>query len=360
MLTDTERGLVAGILMSEGSFGGDGKQPHVMLRKHVRHESLMRWLVDRFPRSRLYGPYHHADRSYFQWVARGVALVEDVLPVLDELVVARARRPRGRAPAGDARALRALHRAHPRAGAGGVSARSRKRLAVLTERFELPESAAPALDALLELLASDPTAPTTVTDPATAVDAHVADALVALELDAVRGARRIADLGLGRGLSRAGARRPRSPTAQVCARREQLEEVRVPGRAAVGDGPRERRGRRVASRAVEGRGIGACDLVTARALAPLNVLVEYAAPLLADGGSLVAWKGRRDAAEEARRRRRGRGHRPGGRSRCAPSRPWDGAEHLHLHALRSKVGSTPNRYPRRPGMARKRPLRASV
>jgi hypothetical protein len=87
MLTDTQRGLVAGVLMSEGSFGGDGKQPHIMLRKHVRHESLMRWLVERFPRSRLYGPYHHGDRSYYQWVARGPALVEDVLPVLDELVV---------------------------------------------------------------------------------------------------------------------------------------------------------------------------------------------------------------------------------------------------------------------------------
>jgi hypothetical protein len=87
VLTDTERGLVAGILMSEGSFGGDGKQPHVILRKHVRHERLMRWLLARFPRSRLYGPYHHGERSYFQWVARGPALVEDVLPVLVELVV---------------------------------------------------------------------------------------------------------------------------------------------------------------------------------------------------------------------------------------------------------------------------------
>jgi hypothetical protein len=88
MLRDTDRGLVAGILMSDGHFGGDGKQPHVILRKHVRHELLMRWLVTRFPRSRLYGPYHHGDRSYFQWVARGPALVEDVLPVLEELVVA--------------------------------------------------------------------------------------------------------------------------------------------------------------------------------------------------------------------------------------------------------------------------------
>jgi len=73
--------------MCEGSFGGDGKQPHVMLRKHVRHESLMLWLMARFPRSKLYGPYHHADRSYYQWVARGPALVLDILPVLEEFVV---------------------------------------------------------------------------------------------------------------------------------------------------------------------------------------------------------------------------------------------------------------------------------
>ena len=49
-------------------------------------------------------------------------------------------------------------------------------------------------------------------------------------------------------------------------------------------------------------GLGAHDLVTARALAPLPVLVEYAAPLLEPGGALVAWKGRRDAGRGGRRR----------------------------------------------------------
>src|ERR1044072_3284052 len=145
MLTDTERGLVAGILLSEGSFGGDGKQPHVILRKHIRDESLVRWLVARFPRSRLYGPYHHGDRSYFQWVARGPALVEDVLPVLDERGV----------PELDM---------HPAARAGGrVGARPRRRLEALGERFALPAQAFSALDTLLGLLASGPTAPTTIT-----------------------------------------------------------------------------------------------------------------------------------------------------------------------------------------------------
>ena len=82
-LTDFERGVIVGILIGEGSFGGDGKQPQVTLRMHVRHEALFRWLVARFPRSRLYGPYGHGGRSYYQWMARGPALVDDLLPVLD-------------------------------------------------------------------------------------------------------------------------------------------------------------------------------------------------------------------------------------------------------------------------------------
>ena len=82
-LADFDAGVVVGILIGEGSFGGDGKQPQVTLRMHVRHEALFRWLVDRFPRSRLYGPYGHGGRSYYQWMARGAVLVEDVLPLLE-------------------------------------------------------------------------------------------------------------------------------------------------------------------------------------------------------------------------------------------------------------------------------------
>jgi hypothetical protein len=83
-LDDFEAGVVVGILIGEGSFGGDGRQPQITLRMHVRHEALFRWLVERFPRSRLYGPYGHGGRSYFQWMARGPALVEDVLPLLEK------------------------------------------------------------------------------------------------------------------------------------------------------------------------------------------------------------------------------------------------------------------------------------
>lgn len=85
-LSDLDRGIVCGLLLSQGSFGGDGRQPQVTLRMHIRHETLLHWLVDRFPRTRLYGPYHHGDRSYYQWMARGRALVEDVLPILEGVV----------------------------------------------------------------------------------------------------------------------------------------------------------------------------------------------------------------------------------------------------------------------------------
>jgi hypothetical protein len=82
-LSDFDRGLVVGLLIGEGSFGGDGKQPQVVLRMHVRHEAIFRWLKARFPNCRLYGPYNHGGRRYFQWMARGEALVRDLLPILE-------------------------------------------------------------------------------------------------------------------------------------------------------------------------------------------------------------------------------------------------------------------------------------
>jgi hypothetical protein len=85
-LTELERGILVGVLIGEGSFGGDGRQPQVTLRMHVRHEALFRWLAERFPRSRLYGPYGHGGRSYYQWMARGAALVHDVLPLIEEVL----------------------------------------------------------------------------------------------------------------------------------------------------------------------------------------------------------------------------------------------------------------------------------
>ena len=83
-LSEFERGVVIGLLVGQGSFGGDGKQPQVTLRMHTRHEMLFQWLMQRFPGTRLYGPYNHGGRSYYQWMARGTALVRDILPLLEQ------------------------------------------------------------------------------------------------------------------------------------------------------------------------------------------------------------------------------------------------------------------------------------
>ena len=85
-ITDLERGIVVGLLIGEGHFGGDGKKPQITLRMHTRHEAIFRWLLKLFPRSRLYGPYHHGGRSYYQWMARGNALAEDVLPLVESVL----------------------------------------------------------------------------------------------------------------------------------------------------------------------------------------------------------------------------------------------------------------------------------
>ena len=82
MLTPYEEGVVVGLLVGEGHFGGDGRQPHVTLRMHVRHEKLFLWLAATFPEGRLYGPYHHGGRHYYQWMARGEFLRRTLVPLV--------------------------------------------------------------------------------------------------------------------------------------------------------------------------------------------------------------------------------------------------------------------------------------
>jgi 16S rRNA (guanine527-N7)-methyltransferase len=72
------------------------------------------------------------------------------------------------------------------------------------------------------------------------------------------------------------------------------------------------------------------------------------------GGVLVDWRGRRDADAESQ-------------AACAAetlglrlleirrTEPYEGARDHHLHVF-EKVAETPSRFPRRAGVARKRPL----
>ena len=227
-------------------------------------------------------------------------------------------------------------------------------VSALVDRYRLTAAAARRLDALVALVASDPTAPTTVTDRDGIVRDHLADSLVALDLPVMRDAKAIADLGSGAGfpgLPLAIA----LPTARVSLVESNARKCAfIDGAIRATGAPNAAT---VASRAESWRaGMAACDVVTARALAPLGVVAEYAAPLLAPGGTLVAWRGRRDRADEdsAARAAAALGLEP---LDVVHVEPYPGALHRHLHTM-VKVAPTPGRFPRRPGMARKRPLGA--
>jgi 16S rRNA (guanine527-N7)-methyltransferase len=99
---------------------------------------------------------------------------------------------------------------------------------------------------------------------------------------------------------------------------------------------------------------GRAEVVVARALAALPVLCEYAAPLLADGGRAVFWKGAVDAAEEADGR-----HAASvlglSEPEVIPVTPFAGSERRTLWVFHRQSPAPPE-FPRRAGMAVKRPL----
>jgi 16S rRNA (guanine527-N7)-methyltransferase len=239
-----------------------------------------------------------------------------------------------------------------------MTKRVEKRLRQLTEQWGLPEGASAQLGRILELVEGELSSITAVRDPAHGVDLHVADSLAGLQVPAIRDAQTIADLGAGGGfpgLALAAA----LPSAQITLVesvgkkcefiRKAADEVGLTNVTVVN-----------ARAEAWPDGIGAHDVVTARALAPLNVLAEYAAPLLREGGSLVAWKGKKDPSEERDGLHAAEvlGLAPDASSPLAVE-PFSGADERHLY-LYLKVSPTPSRYPRRDGMARKRPLQGST
>jgi 16S rRNA (guanine527-N7)-methyltransferase len=196
--------------------------------------------------------------------------------------------------------------------------------------------------------------PTTVSDPPEAANVHLADSLSGLAIPELVRATAIADIGAGAGfpgLALATA----LPEANVDLIESTERKCEVIARLAAAAGLDN--AQPVPTRAEEwaaGDGGERYDVVTARALASLAVLVEYAAPLLTPAGVLVAWKGARDPAEEA-----------AGADAAAlvgleqreplAVRPFKGSRERNLFVY-EKVAPTPERFPRRPGMATKRPL----
>lgn len=212
---------------------------------------------------------------------------------------------------------------------------------------------------LLDALAAEPDPHTTVSDPEAALEVHIADSLSGLEVPELASARRIADIGAGAGFP--------GLALAIALPRAQVDLIESSGRkTAVIDrliqAAELSNARSITARAEDlarvpaqlGGGREAYDAVTARAVGPLAVLVEYAAPLLRVDGVLVAWKGVRDEEEEAA------GAAASERVGMAvegvvPVQPFPSSVNRHLHVFR-KVSPTPEGFPRRAGMARKRPL----
>ena len=231
---------------------------------------------------------------------------------------------------------------------------ARARLDELTRRHELGPRQGEQLARLLEVLAADPHAPTTVRAPEQAVDVHVADSLAALEVKAVRAARAVADLGAGAGFPGA-ALAVALPSAEVSLVESQRRKCEFLRRLCAAAGLEN--AAVVCTRAEQWRaGLGRSDVVVARALAPQPVVLEYAAPLLRVGGTLVDWRAARRPEEESAARAAARELGLEGTQTFATT-PFPGARNRHLH-LYVKVTPTPERFPRRPGAARKRPLAA--
>jgi len=212
---------------------------------------------------------------------------------------------------------------------------------------------------LLAALAAEPDPHTTVSDPEAALDVHVADSLSGLEVRELSSARRIADIGAGAGFP--------GLVLAIAVPRAQVDLIESAGRkTAVIDrliqATELGNARSITARVEDyarvppalGGGREAYDAVTARAVAALAVLVEYAAPLLRPDGVLVAWKGARDLAEEdsgaAAAEKVGMAVKE-----VVPVQPYPASENRHLHVYR-KIAPTPPEFPRRAGMARKRPL----
>jgi len=227
-------------------------------------------------------------------------------------------------------------------------------LTELGARYGLNGRQLSQLRALLGVLEGDRHAPIAPHSAARALEVHVSDSLTALELAELAGARTITDLGSGAGLPGLVLAVAR-PDTEVLLLESQARKCAFIDRSARQLGLEN-------ARSVQARaerwpaGIEASDAVLARAVAAQTVVLEYAAPLLRVGGSLIDWRGRRSEEEElaADAAAAQLGLR---RVEVLATTPFPGARDHHLHVF-TKATATPARFPRREGVALKRPLGA--
>jgi 16S rRNA (guanine527-N7)-methyltransferase len=216
----------------------------------------------------------------------------------------------------------------------------------------LDPAARQKLEVVLALLAEERASVSSVVD-ARAWQVHVVDSLTGLEVEDLRAADRIADIGAGAGFPGLvlAVSLPQARVDLIESVGRKCEFIRRAAEAAGIDNAfvLEMRSEEWAS----GEGRESYAAVSARAVGRLSTLAELASPLLRPQGVLVAWKGRRDPGEEAQLDNAGEA------LAMTPEQVLDvgnraGSEHRHLHVIR-KSGPAPPNLPRNPGIAKKRP-----
>ncbi|HMM48068.1 MAG TPA: class I SAM-dependent methyltransferase [Miltoncostaeaceae bacterium] len=208
-----------------------------------------------------------------------------------------------------------------------------------------------SLVALIDRLLAQKQNLTAITDPIDALDRHLVDSLVALSLEEVREADTIVDIGSGGGF-------PGLPLAAVLTSATVTLVESEKKKAAwlmrcVADFPNLRvvadRSEQLAQNHRE-----EWRLACVRAVAAPAVALELAAPLVVLGGTAVLW--RSADADPTLDAHALAAARILGFQRQEPLgvEPFPGARRM-LDRYR-KVAPTPERFPRRPGRAAKRPL----
>lgn len=215
----------------------------------------------------------------------------------------------------------------------------------------LSVDAAAALIALLDQIALEPQNLTAIAGTDEGIDRHLADSLAALAVPEVAAATACVDVGSGAGF----------PGLALAIARPDMRVTLVESEGRKADWLRRASAAFPNVRVVSDRSehLAATEresypLATMRALGPLPVALELTAPLVAVGGSVLAWRG--DDADPELEAAAARAAEELGLAPRPPvaSTPFPGAR--RRLQLFTKVAPTPARFPRRPGRAAKRPL----
>lgn len=195
---------------------------------------------------------------------------------------------------------------------------------------------------------------TAVTQPREVERSHFLDSLSLLDVDCVRAATNLVDVGSGAGLPALvlALALPSAKIVALEAGRKKCAHIEQAVVALALDNVDVR-----CMRAEEyGRGMGreVHDVVVSRALASLPVVAEYSLPLLVRGGTMVAMKGA-ISDEERIHAEIALAILGADLLEAVKLRPFPDADNRWAYVAR-KARATPGEYPRRPGVPVKRPL----